>query len=113
MDFNLKLHTSKDGRTTYLISDLFAWFESNKEQLPKTLDCEYAYYPDVYNTFEICKYRIECEIDRLGSENIKQSKTALSSKTSIERLYNQLQNKEGWNKPKPEWKPFNNKNGIY
>lgn len=113
MDFDLKIHTSKDGRTTYLISDLFKWFESNKRELPKTLDCEYAYYPDVYNTFEICKYRIESEIKRLGEENIKKSSVAKSSKLSIERLYSQLQNKYGWNQPKPEWKSFNNKNGIF
>ena len=75
--------------------ELKEWFETN--ELPTALEGEHKWYRDVQLHVDNCIATIENELKRHGS-NIKRSRLAGAAKKNLLDLYEDLKNKENWEK---------------
>lgn len=69
--------------------------------LPRTLDDAHKYYGDVKLSVSINLSTAIAQIEKHG-KNVKGKPLAESSKSNLLMLYNDLQNRDNWNKPKED-----------
>jgi hypothetical protein len=99
MDFNLPENPT--------FTQLKTWFESNRNELPNTLQGDGVFYINVKHTADIIIQKVEHRIsvcDKPAKDRI-----AISEKNQLFKLYQDLQNREEWNKPLPKLNKFSNK----
>lgn len=84
------------GETPY--GKIKEWFETNIDQLPKTLDGETKYYADVKFTVRIWINQVDTII-LTDPRGVKNSNQARAAKTNLITIWKDLQYKPGWNLP--------------
>jgi hypothetical protein len=103
MDFNLPENPT--------FTQIKTWFESNYNELPKTLQGDGIFYTDV--AFTADRY-IDLVIHRMmklmkDGADIRKDRLAKSNKNNLLNLYKDLQNREQWNKKLTKLNKFSNK----
>lgn len=79
-------------------SEIKAWFETNMDQLPETLDGECKYYRTVAWTAQLYIDTVEREKEKWGDQ-IKKSTLAKAAKANLVTMWKDLQDPEAWNLP--------------